>query len=159
MAHPYQQYREKHPGQKKAKERVGKHSDIKEDTVLVKKAMAAHDKQMHGGKHTDLKSIGMKSGGRLDKYARGGKAKAKKSGSHTKINIMVAPKSGEGPPPALPPSPIGAAPPPPMPPKMPMPPPPGPMGGPMKRGGKVKMTAGADSGEGRLQKARAQKGK
>lgn len=144
MAHPYQQYRERHPGQKKAKERIAhKASGGSAVSGIGRKALA-----LHAAEHKELKAEGKASGGRLDKYARGGKTKSRKGGN-TKINIMVAPKSGESPPPALPPAPIGAAPPPPMPPKMPIPPAPGPMGGPMKRGGKV--MAGSDSGVGRLQ--------
>ena len=157
MSHPYQQYREKHPGQKKAHARVkgykaggAVHSDEKEDKALIRKMV----------KSKDLKADGGPAGGRLDKYARGGKAKGKggKKGG-TKINILVAPKSAGDAAPPMPPPGLAAAPPP----KMPLMPPPGgpaggpPLGGPpMKRGGKV-MTAGADSGEGRLQKAKAQR--
>jgi hypothetical protein len=159
MAHPYQQYREKHPGQKRAKERVrgfASGGSVSKDASIGKKALA-----LHSAEHKELKAEGKKDGGRLDKYARGGKTKGKKGG-HTKINIMVAPKLGNEAPPPVPPAAMGAAPPP-MPPKMPLGPPAGgPMGGPMggppmKRGGKVGMKAGADSGEGRLQKARAYK--
>lgn len=162
MAHPYQQYREKHPGQKKAKERVSRRASggaTSADASIGRKAIS-----LHAAEHKELKAEGKKSGGRLDKYARGGKTKGKggKKGNNTKINIMVAPKVGNEAPPPVPPTDLGAAPPP-MPPKMPLGPPAGgpmgaPMGGPpMKRGGKVGMKAGADSGEGRLQKAKAYK--
>ncbi len=97
-------------------------------------------------------------------FARGGRSKGKKSGK-TNINIIIAGKGGpeEGglppkPPmaPMAPPPGVGppgaGAPPPGMPPGMP----------PMKRGGaayakggKVPMTAGGESGKGRLQKIKA----
>jgi len=38
-----------------------KHEDIKADKKMVKKAVGMHDKQLHGGKKTDLK--GLKKGG------------------------------------------------------------------------------------------------
>ena len=33
---------------------MAKHSDIKEDKKLIKSAIGAHDKQLHGGKKTKL---------------------------------------------------------------------------------------------------------
>jgi hypothetical protein len=38
-----------------------KHEDIKADKKMMKKAVGMHDKQLHGGKKTDLK--GLKKGG------------------------------------------------------------------------------------------------
>ena len=38
-----------------------KHDDIAEDKKLIKKAFGMHDKQEHGGKHTDLSKL--KKGG------------------------------------------------------------------------------------------------
>ena len=38
-----------------------KHEDIKADKKMIKKAVGMHDKQLHGGKKTDLKSL--KKGG------------------------------------------------------------------------------------------------
>ena len=50
-----------------------KHEDIKMDKKTVKKAVGMHDKQMHGGKKTDL--AGLKKGGSA-KMAFGGTARA-----------------------------------------------------------------------------------
>ena len=158
MAHPYSHIREKNPGKKRAHEmskhfkRGGKvHSDEAEDRAIVKSMV----------KKEDLKAEGGAVKPRLDKMARGGKAK-----HHTHINIMVAPKGGDGaPPPGL-----GAGGPPmapPMGPKPPMGPPPGgPMGagppglppgmpppgaggpkppGMMKRGGKAAVGSGMEA--------------
>jgi hypothetical protein len=50
-----------------------KHEDIKMDKKTVKKAVGMHDKQMHGGKKTDLAAL--KKGG-CTKMAFGGAAKA-----------------------------------------------------------------------------------
>lgn len=155
-----------------------KHEDLAEDVSLIKKAVHKHDTQLHGkGKHTDLSSLGHARGGRLDKYARGGKTKGK---HHTQVNIaVVSPHGGSPAPGGPPPGGGGLALPPGGPPRPPMAGPPGgmPMGGPpgmppgmppkppgmMKRGGGVKSTkpahigkhpAGGDNGEGRLMKAR-----
>ena len=53
--------------------------DMAQDKKLIKKAVGMHDKQMHGGKKTDmatLKKGGMAKkmcgGGKTAKYARGG---------------------------------------------------------------------------------------
>jgi hypothetical protein len=50
-----------------------KHEDIKADKKMMKKAVGMHDKQLHGGKKTDLK--GLKKGGKtsldMKKYGRG----------------------------------------------------------------------------------------
>jgi hypothetical protein len=61
-----------------------KHSDLGQDKKMVKKAVAMHDKQLHGGKKTDLatlkkggstsKMVKMASGGRVKKMAIGGTA-------------------------------------------------------------------------------------
>jgi hypothetical protein len=57
-----------------------KHSDIKMDKKVVKKAVGMHDKQMHAGKKTDLASL--KKGGMAcspKKMAAGGLAAGHKS--------------------------------------------------------------------------------
>lgn len=58
-------------GKKYAKGGMTK-DDLAQDKKMVKKAVGMHDKQMHGGKKTDLK--GLKKGGMCctKKYARGG---------------------------------------------------------------------------------------
>jgi len=40
---------------------MAKHDDVAQDKKMVKEAFSAHDKQLHGGKKTDLK--GLKKGG------------------------------------------------------------------------------------------------
>ena len=46
-----------------------KHEDVKLDQKIVKKAIGMHDKQLHGGKKTDLTKL---KGGGCTKMARGG---------------------------------------------------------------------------------------
>lgn len=159
MAHPFRKFNESDAGKARAKHltkayaKGGKvHSDAAEDRKLIKKMMAEHERG-------EMKVEGRASGGRLDKFARGGKTKSGK----TNINIVIAP---QGSPPApggarAAPVPIPVGGPPPMPPPgaggpggPPMPPP-----GMMQRGGRAKLTAGAETGVGRLQKAKALKGK
>src|SRR5512143_1251932 len=176
MAHPFAAHR----AQVTSKKRVGQllksggqpHSDVAADKKLFSNHMAKHEA-------SELHAEGKKSGGRLHKYARGGRTKAKEG---TRINIVNVAPSDKSPPTdgAAPGGPMPMPPPPPPGPPMAGPgmppglPPGGPMGGPpglkppglMKRGGRIKkyarggklgMTAGAETGKGRLQKVKIQK--
>lgn len=155
-----------------ARERGGRLETVAGVKGLVAKAVREHENHEHGGKHTKLK---LRHGGavdgeaprhRADRRAKGGKVDGKGHGKIA-INVVIPqapPAAGGMPPvpprPAVPPVGLGAAPGAPMPPR-PMPPP-GPPGGAapmlrppgMKRGGR--MTAGAASGEGRIEKAEMQ---
>jgi len=181
MAHPFAKNSEMASGKEKAKALT---KGYKTGGSIGKAVTSNPAKYASGGSTSgsaDMKTVGKASGGRLDKFARGGRSKGKKGGNKTNINIVVAPHGKH---PA-----VGAAPPAPgdLPPPGggPMPPPPGgPMGGPplggppggipggppgmppgmppkppgmMARGGGIKMKAGAESGEGRLEKARKYK--
>lgn len=120
------------------------------------------------GTTTRSPSTGMrehKRGGSVDKFARGGRTKKK---GNTNINIIIAGKDKEEAPPMPPPmlKPPMAPPPgagPGGPPGGPMPPgmPPMKRGGaiPYQKGGKVPMKAGAETGQGRLDKIKAYGGK
>lgn len=44
--------------------------DIKQDKKMAKKAVGMHEKQLHGGKKSDLTKL--KCGGKVKKYAEGG---------------------------------------------------------------------------------------
>jgi len=55
-----------------------KHEDIKMDKKTVKKAVGMHDKQMHGGKKTNLSAL--KKGGMAKGYAAGGMPMVEKGG-------------------------------------------------------------------------------
>ena len=55
-----------------------KHDDIVEDKKMIKKAVGMHDKQLHGGKKTDLG--GLKKGGAVKKMAAGGSASKRADG-------------------------------------------------------------------------------
>jgi hypothetical protein len=46
-------------------------ADIKQDKAIIKKAFGMHDKQEHGGKHTDLSKL-KKGGMAMKKMAKGG---------------------------------------------------------------------------------------
>jgi len=151
VAHPHHEHREHVSTRKRVghilkghKHGGGVHADAKADKKLFGKMIAEHEHKAHGGK----------SKHRLDKFARGGKAKGK-HGNHVNIAI-VSPRSHDdagaapggpalppphpamgGPPPGPPGLPPGLPPggPPGMPPGMPPPgmkPP-----GMMKRGGGV----------------------
>ncbi len=159
MAHPYNEHREDKAGKARAKQltKYNTGGAVSSDGG----AKAAAPKTATGG---DTKISGAKSAPRLDKFARGGAVTKKKDG--TTINIAVV-GGGKDKAEEAPPAPPMMAGPPPMPPGPPPGGPPGlpmspgigpgkpPMGGPpgFKKGGRIKMTAGAESGVGRLQKA------
>ena len=46
-------------------------NDIKQDKAMAKKAVGMHEKQLHGGKKSNLSTL--KCGGKVAKYAEGGK--------------------------------------------------------------------------------------
>jgi hypothetical protein len=58
--------------------------DMKQDKAMVKKAVGMHDKQMHGGKKTDMAAL--KKGG-MPKMAKGGgiESKGKTKGAMVKM--------------------------------------------------------------------------
>ena len=71
----------------------GRVMDEVQDKTMIKKAVHAHDKQMHGGKVTKLKKGGEadSDGGRVER-AKGGRTKGK-----TNINIVIAQPKGQPP--------------------------------------------------------------
>jgi hypothetical protein len=91
----------------KFKEGGSMKSDMKQDKAMVKKAVGMHDKQMHGGKKTDMDALKkggmpmvMKDGKKMPAFAakKGGMTKMAKGGGieskgKTK-GAMVKMKSG-----------------------------------------------------------------
>lgn len=57
-------------GRKFAKGGLTRHEDEAMDKKMIKKAVTMHDKQLHGGKKTDLAKL--KNGGKIKKYEDGG---------------------------------------------------------------------------------------
>ena len=76
-----------------------KHEDIKMDKKVAKKAIAMHDKQLHGGKKTNLSAL--KKGGVAKKMASGGLAAGHKSADgcatkgKTKARAVTMKKGGK----------------------------------------------------------------
>ncbi len=134
MAHPFQSLRE----DKVERSRVSKLTGA---TGVHSSGDVTNNRTVIKGKNpaAAMKVEGAKSGGRLDKYARGG---AVKKGS-TNVNVIIAPQGGAGGPPPLPLPPAGGAPP-----MAPPAPPPGMAGPPMpqKDGGRTHYAAGGKVG-------------
>lgn len=163
MAHPFASHKEDKAGKAKAKALTNGYARGGAVSPSGGTGGAAPTKMSAS---TDTKVAGDRSSPRLDKFARGGAVSTKKDGKNI-INIAVigGKEKSEDAPPPMPPMGAMPPPPPPGPPPMAGGPPPGlpmspgigpgkPPGAPpgFKKGGRV-MTAGADSGVGRLQKA------
>lgn len=169
MAHPYKSSKADKVGSAKAQSYMKGYASGGAVRAAYKLGGAVVERASGG----EVKVQGRSTGGRLDKFARGGKVKKDKD---TQINIAIVnpskdspPSAIGGPPGGLPPPPAG----PPMPPMPPMAAGPPPMAGPammgppppkppgmMARGGKVKgQKGGAETGQGRLDKVKMQKRK
>ena len=130
MAHPYQEHRQPHHEKERVKHlcRGGYASGgaVKEREV-AKKALASHKAE-----HEALKGEGKKPKHRADRVKRAKGGRVKHKSGKTNVNVIVAPKGGDGAPPMPPmaglaphpaPPPVAAAPAaPPMAAKPPMPP-------------------------------------
>ena len=68
-----------------------KHADVKMDKKMAKKAVGMHEKQLHGGKKSDLTSL--KKGGKVMKYAEGGMPMVEKDGK--KVPAFAADGKGK----------------------------------------------------------------
>ena len=65
-------------GMAKKKMNMGGMADMAQDKKMAKKAVGMHEKQLHGGKKSDLAAL--KKGGKVKKMAGGGCAKMAKGG-------------------------------------------------------------------------------
>lgn len=66
------------------------HSDVAIDKKVVKKAVGMHEKQLHGGKKSDMSKL--KSGGMCKGYAKGGGVEVK---GKTKGKMITMKKGGK----------------------------------------------------------------
>lgn len=121
MAHPFADHRQS----KVEHDRVGKITKGYASGGAVTSPAATAKPAGASKAGASMPVEGRKNGGRLDRYARGGKVKAKGA---TNVTVVVAPQAG-GDKPEMPPPQMPAAAPPAPPPRPPMMPPPG-MGGP-----------------------------
>lgn len=64
-------------------------SDIKQDKAMAKKAVGIHEKQLHGGKKSDMSKL--KKGGKIMKYAEGGSPTAIKPEKKKSVPPEVVP--------------------------------------------------------------------
>lgn len=80
-------------GRKFAKGGLTRHEDEAMDKRMIKKAMGMHDKQMHGGKKTDMAKL--KKGGCVKKYAKGGKVKGYEDGGLTFADMPEEERSAQ----------------------------------------------------------------
>lgn len=86
----------KHMGKKDGG--IMKHDDMKMDKKVIKKAVGMHDKQLHGGKKTDL--AGLKTGGRIASKGEHSIQKQSKRGAEmvkmAKGGLAMGHKSADG---------------------------------------------------------------
>jgi hypothetical protein len=68
-----------------------KHADVKMDKKMAKKAVGMHEKQLHGGKKSNLAAL--KKGGKVMKYAEGGMPMVEKDGK--KVPAFAADGKGK----------------------------------------------------------------
>lgn len=64
-------------------------NDIKQDKSMAKKAVGMHEKQLHGGKKSDMSKL--KCGGKIKKYAEGGSPTAAKPEKKKSVPPEVVP--------------------------------------------------------------------
>lgn len=64
-----------------------KHEDIKQDKAMVKKAVSMHDKQLHGGKKTDLAKL---NGGGMARMASKGEHSVQKQSKRGAEMVKMA---------------------------------------------------------------------